>query len=511
MISLFSNIYNSVASYLNNNIDESLSNSMTHFSEQSDQNPLELQSVIDEMNRRSTNIAYGSGIALQKIFKSKSQKRVSESDEKAINPIDINLKDLTLESELFDYTRIFSEKTQNIFYIELDPGVDDTAALVQLLAYKNNQDSSDLTRKKIEILGVTPCVGNAVLSQTEKNTLQILELTKDTDIPVYPGAVAPLSIENNTTAITKMNEGINKTHFYGYDGESDVGGWSIVTMNPQKISGYQFAANLIFNASSGPITLISTSALTELAKTFYELEMIDPTGSFSKNIQAISIMGGCINPKSGCNAPFNVPDSNKTSEANFYFDPIAAQRVFTICQKYQIPILLSTLDLTQQPNLFWTNKQVEILKKINNPVSNQIAKITSIVPYLDAPCFPNNSYPMHDLQAVTALLYPQLYNVTRMAVNISEIGEIIINSNASESQKNVYVLSMSIENQKKFYERILKEYNNFDSSYSFNEDKLIQKIIIIASILFGIGITISLCSKAKKCKIESEEQQKLLI
>lgn len=430
-----------------------------------------LQRVIEEMNRRATT-PFGFGVGIGRAIGTHSDQ--ASDDPLSIEKILKNVKregvkkrapSVTAPFSKY-YSQLFPQHTLRVLYLELDPGVDDGAALLQLLAVWKSPSTDG--KKKIEIVGIVPCVGNAILSQTEKNTLQFLELTESQDIKVYPGAIAPLAIENNQTAIKEMNKQINATHFYGYDGEEDVGGWPKITMDLQKIPGYKFAATMISNSSSeAPLTLVSTSALTELSKTLIELERLDeikdlPPGSFAKNINAISIMGGCINPKVGCNAPFNVPDYQKISEANFYFDSPAAQIVFTMCQKYGIPILLAPLDLTQQADLLWTKKQVNQLRQINNPTSNQMAKVTNVIPYIDALHFPNGTYPMHDLQAVTSFLYPDFYNATKVAAQIGDIGQITIDPHAKEEQKNVYVLQMPVEKQSEFYSTVLPEYHNFD-------------------------------------------------
>jgi purine nucleosidase len=366
------------------------------------------------------------------------------------------------------YRQLFTQKGLKILYSELDPGVDDGAALLQLLAAKIKSVGS--TAKNVEIVGIIPSMGNAVLSQTEQNTLQFLELTGQTDLKVFAGAIAPLADQNNQTAIEIVEQGVNATHFYGYDGEEDVGGWPRVSMKMQPQPGYLFQADTISAATpETALTLISTSALTELSMTLTELVSRDvkngaPPGSFAKNINAISIMGGCVNPQvTCCNAPFNVPDNQKTSEANFYFDPQAAQNVFSICQQYQIPILLAPLDLTQQPGLLWTKNEVAALNQTGNPVAAQWARVTNVVPYLDALHFPNGTYPMHDLQAASTLLYPEFYTATRLAISIGDVGQIIVNENATESEKNVYVLSMPTEKQANYYATLLPAYKNFSA------------------------------------------------
>ncbi|MDB6081093.1 MAG: inosine-uridine preferring nucleoside hydrolase [Chlamydiia bacterium] len=434
-------------------------------------------STVDTVNH-SPSIAYKIGTKLGRWLGTRTDESdKKESDAVAVKSVrklqKISSREIpatfSSKAEPFSsyYNQLFPQDTLRILYLELDPGVDDGMALVQFLAAAAKNTGSKES-KKVEIVGIVPCVGNTELIQTEQNTMQFLMLTENQNIGVYPGAIAPLAIENNQTAIDEMNQAINATHFYGHDGESNVGGWPKVTMQMQTTPGYKFAADQISQSSPDkPLILISTAALTELSKTFTELANLEAQngltpGAFAKNINAISIMGGCLSREAGCNAPFDVPDDQKNSEANFYFDSPAAQHVFSVCQQYNITILQAPLDLTQQPGLLWTKEQVSALQQIPNPVSQQMAGVTAVIPYLDAPCFLNGTYPMHDLQAATCLLFPDFYTVTRIAAAIGSVGQMIIDPNATDAQKNIYVLEMSAEKQAAFYGTVLNEYHNFD-------------------------------------------------
>ncbi|MCE5293517.1 MAG: nucleoside hydrolase [Chlamydiales bacterium] len=412
------------------------------------------------------------------------------------------------------YQKLFSQEKIRALYVELDPGVDDAAALLQLVAASLGTNPE--IGKSVVIEGVVPCVGNAILSQTEVNARELLELADSQSVPVFPGAEAPLAIENNATAIAEMNKNINATHFYGHDGLSDVCGWPKVNMPIQVKPGYQYAAEKIASASpENPITLISTSALTELSKTLNELVSQDaqkglPAGSFAKNINAITIMGGCIDPKeTGCNAPFNVPDTQKNSEANFYFDSDAAKQVFALCHKYDIPILLSPLDLTQQPGLLWGPQQTQYLRSLNNTVASQMAKVGEAVPYLDAPCFPHGTYPMHDLLAVACILRPDLFEVTPIAAEIGNVGQIIEDTTAPVEKRKVFVLKMPKQNQTLFFEAMLshyKKFNNLDSGRSLWT--IIGATIAAAgTALLGLTGGIICCRKRCQKNIPTEDTQ----
>lgn len=465
------------------------------------------QAISDEMNKRATNFWYG---LFNGIFSPDSDRPLRAQAEVSRSSIKRQSENIT--TSLMDYyDQIFPQDTIEIIHTE-DMGVDDLAAANEFLASKHTS-----TGKKVKIVAFIPCTGNAVLSQTEVNTMQALELAQRQDIPVAAGAIAPLAMENNQTAIYEMQVQTNATHFYGRDGLQDVGGMPPVTMQLQKTPGYLLAANEIYKRTpNNPITLVSTAALTEQAKILTQLEQMDaqnglPPGSFAKKIAAISIMGGCLNPSVGCNAPFNVPDSQKNSEANFYFDAPAAQIVFNICQKYQIPILLAPLDLTQQPGLLWTKNQDDILTGFNNNVSVQMSRIASVIPYLDAPCFPNGTYPMHDLQAATCLLYPEFYQITKTSFSINNTtGAVTINSNATEAQKNVYVLSMPLAQQPSFYQKVLQAYKNFSPKSSFGIPQMAGIAAWAAAVVSAGAVGLYTICRLSKSAANPDEEKALI-
>ena len=46
-------------------------------------------------------------------------------------------------------------------------------------------------------------------------------------------------------------------------------------------------------------------------------------------------MGGIVDRRNGANAPFDLPDKDKASEANFYNDVAAARTVMAPCQEFR--------------------------------------------------------------------------------------------------------------------------------------------------------------------------------
>ncbi len=301
---------------------------------------------------------------------------------------------------------LFKNNTIQIVYAPLDPGVDDTANVLGLKA--SVQSGSPL-----QFVGFVPQTGNAVLEDTEKNTACALKQTESHD-PIYPGALAPLGVQNNKTA---TNAYLKQTEAFGFYGKD---GWPLdraricpdLNTKIQCQQGYNFVAEAIVKAQTDkPVTIVSSAALTTLAQSFMELERIAlqkglPIIALTQNIACISMMAGCVDPETcGPNAPFDKPDfSNaancttstdpdfnppcKISEANLFADPEAAQYVFSFCARYNIAVVLSPLDLTQQTQLLWTPLQTAYLEGIDTAPAQAMAKIAKPVPLLDQPCFP---------------------------------------------------------------------------------------------------------------------------
>lgn len=411
------------------------------------------------------------------------------------------------------YNQLFP-KNLNLFYAELDPGPDDAMALNLLLAAAKSTSNPSIGKRMVGLQAVVASVGNAVLSQTEQNVQKLLQQAEASSLPAFAGARAPDAIQNDTQAINLLEKQINATHRYGRDGLEDVGGWPAVTVGLQQMPGYQRMVLAVLQATPDTaVTLVSTAGLTDLAQALQALVDADPAGTFAAKINAIIIRGGCLNPGLECNAPPTKPDDKKDSELSFYFDVPSAQVVFSLCQQYGIPIVLLPLSLTQQPELLWTKKQQETLEAINNDVVAQLAKVTAVVPYLDARHFPAGTYPMHDLFAAAALLRPEFFVANKTAFSIGDSGELIANATVDQDERNVWVLSMPEEQQAAFYDTILKEYENFNCTGTATEDGCIPpnfwELYLKIGIPVGVGI-LGIVMLLAFCIIRSKRRQNAL-
>lgn len=449
----------------------------------------------------------------------------------------------TESKRLEPLTRIFpyNNNTVNVVYLGFDAGEGDIAVLYRLL--------SD---PRVKIKGVVASLGNMVVQQAAKRALQALTLAQRQHIKVYPGAIVPLGFEDNPTILKEMQSPCFSPEIKGVT-------WPEETLPLQKTPGYLFVAELI--ASGGePITVLTTAPLTDLSKTLAKLEEMDRSagrlaGSFAKNIRVISMVGGsfeCL---------------HENAESNFAFDPLAAQQVFSTCQKYKIPIMLAPMDLTHRPDYMLTWSEALLLGEMQNPLAQQIASITqahlteifepigdrwnidtfvggfesskllrgvdpseynkmadrlmnyehtysklyekALLPFITQMEWLQKQIglPMEDLHA-TAFLSPNLYKMYRLAVTIGKKGHVIINTDAHDSQKNVYALEMNAKNAAHFYKEIFAGYENYKENSDEGEDSpsvmlamAVASLVILGGILCGRGIY-------KKYKqIEKEKKQ----
>ena len=171
--------------------------------------------------------------------------------------------------------------------IDTDPGNDD-AVLLALAA----------AAEEIEIEGVTTVAGNVGLEDTTRNARAVLDWFGESDVPVAPGAAAPLVRELDDAA-----------HVHGYGG---------LHGHPPEASTATIStagANAIVEharADPGELTLLAVGPLTNVALAL----ALDP--ELPDLLDDLYVMGG---------AAFVPGNASPSAEYNFYADPEAARRV----------------------------------------------------------------------------------------------------------------------------------------------------------------------------------------
>ncbi|TFE25183.1 nucleoside hydrolase [Cohnella luojiensis] len=257
--------------------------------------------------------------------------------------------------------------------LDVDTGIDD--ALGILLAVKSG---------KLEIEGITTVCGNVSLEQATLNTCKILELAGATDIPVYPGASAPL---------------IRKSHYEHRVHGSDGLGGALSGVEPGKRPESGFGPSFIVETAlrySGDLTLIMTAPLTNLAIALQQCP------DLPRHIKEVIYMGGVVR------GPGNV---TPTAEYNIYADPEAARIVVHAGFERLTQV---GLDVTRRALL--TESHIGLLTE--PAIRSYVQESTAI--YIDRYEFVNGvrACALHDPLAVGAAIWPELVDAKDYYVDV---------------------------------------------------------------------------------------------
>jgi len=495
-------------------------------------NQAAINKVAQEMNRRATNVGYGLGVALGRATgtrKKRSQTDLLAPDSQAPQSTPVQAprsqpsaaprarsrdpgnpplprdngmpvpspKANKANSYLDAYGQIFPHDSIRVIYAGLDVGVEDWLALTQMLIAQVKTALGQLP-KKISLEGIVPTVGSVSREQSIKNTLRLLVLTSNQSIKVFSGAAAPLALEGNETALAEMNHWIKEAAIYGLDGlQNSTLSTPEPTLTHQDTEGFRFIAETVASSPKEKnIALVATSALTTIAKAFQELERLEsdqgiPSGTLFKNIAALSIAEGYYRPETTPDAALEIFQRN----SNFNFDPAAAQIVFSLSQRYHVPIILAPLALTEQTELSWSPTLTSVVKTYATvPSHNPVATFTAAI----LTDFTNSSrlyYTMPAFQAVLNIMYPEEYSAPmRKALEILGQGETQEVVNASDAIRNVYVLTLPQFSRSALLRNSLRGYEVFTNpSMSENVPKaipnyppgIIATIVAVAVVTFG--------------------------
>ncbi len=354
-------------------------------------------------------------------------------------------------------------------------------ALATAALYAANFDNTEsATGKTISVLGQVPSYAMATLSQCEVNALRIATLTQAAPPNVFGGSRNPLALDFNPNGVKEYEELINQTAFYGRDGLQDIGGWPNITIALRPERGYRYVA-WSFTGPAYPIpccTIINTGPLTELFQT------IQLMAKDSKSLNAVFVNAGTTTSLGG---------AKTENGANIMADLQSAQNVFMFSKMYGFPIVYCPPKLAEEIGLlFSTKEQPEMLRAVNNSVTNQLAALTEKMPHLEAQEFSNASYPVPEVLTAEAFLDPDLFTVKKVSASIGPNGELQINPNAPDEDKTVYVLDVPSEKRELFYQKLIKRYKNFDpgreSPQTQSSDLTLKVLLGIFGAVLGAGI-----------------------
>jgi purine nucleosidase len=173
--------------------------------------------------------------------------------------------------------------------LDCDPGIDDALAIAFATA-----------SPEIELVGLTSVAGNVSLDKTTANALAVASFVGAKDVPVTPGAAAPL---------------LRQAHRAGHvHGDSGLGGAVLPPATGKARDGH--AIDYIIDtigAAPGEITLVATGPLTNIALA------VRREPRLAAWVKDFVIMGGSASRG-------NV---NHAAEFNIWADPEAAAIVFS--------------------------------------------------------------------------------------------------------------------------------------------------------------------------------------
>lgn len=258
--------------------------------------------------------------------------------------------------------------------IDTDPGIDDSLALLFVLA-----------SAELEVLGLTTVYGNTNVDLATANALRLLEFAGREDIPVARGASKPWQSE--------YNGGV--PHIHGADGQGNT------YAPPSHLEAIERTAAefIVEQVLQYPdeVTLAALGPLTNLA------DALKMEPAIVNLIKEVVFMGG---------SAFGPGNATQASEANILSDPEAADFVFG----HSWPMTMVGLDVTQKT--FLSRADVDQLSTKSSKISNQV---------LGAYEFYLNFYKevnkmdgtwVHDSSVFAYLLRPELYRIAYHALRV---------------------------------------------------------------------------------------------
>lgn len=262
--------------------------------------------------------------------------------------------------------------------LDCDPGHDDALAITLALA-----------RPELEVLGITTVGGNAPLQETTRNALRVLALLGRPDVPVAAGLAEPLA---------RPLEIAREVH-----GESGLDGADLPepASAPRPEGAIAFMRGAIL-AAPGPVTLVPTGPLTNVARLLLDHPEVAP------RIGHVCLMGGAL-------AEGNWTPS---AEFNIWVDPEAARIVF----RSGIPITMVGLDVTHRAR--FRDPDIDRLVALGTPVGTVFAGLLRFFARFHLDRYGWDGSPIHDAVAVAHVAVPGLVTTRPFHVDVETTGEL---------------------------------------------------------------------------------------
>lgn len=267
--------------------------------------------------------------------------------------------------------------------VDCDPGVDDGVALL-VLAHHHRLG-------RIRLAAVTAVAGNTPLDQAARNARFVLDSAGLADVPVLPGADAPVA------GPSRLGDGSR----HGDDG---LGGCYRPDHGPLgEHCGARALAEAMSLAHAGggdrqPTWLLAIGPLTNLA------QALDMAPDLLRTVERVVAMGGALDHPGG--------GMTEHAEFNLWADPHAARRVL----RAGLPLTLVPLDVTTRV----LATEAEAATIVDRALAGRLVR-AGIERYCGTGL---DGWPMHDPLAAAVLLDPGLVVVERTAVDVDLEGEV---------------------------------------------------------------------------------------
>jgi purine nucleosidase len=260
--------------------------------------------------------------------------------------------------------------------VDCDPGHDDALAL--LLAAGD---------ARVRLLGVTTVAGNQTLEKTTRNALRILALAGVTGVPVAAGCDRPLVGE---LAVAEDIHGAS-----GLDGPD----LDVPVAEVADVHAVELMRRLITD-SAGPVTLIATGPLTNVALLLRSHPSVVP------HISRIVFMGGSTDR--GNTTPYG--------EFNIVTDPEAADIVL----RSGLPATMIGLNVTHQA--LATAEIIAEFQGLGTRLGDMCAELMTFFASTYLRVFGFEHPPVHDPIAVAQVIDPSIVRTVTAPVAVELAG-----------------------------------------------------------------------------------------
>lgn len=270
-------------------------------------------------------------------------------------------------------------------WIDTDTGVDDAAAL--LVACR---------LPELMLVGISAVNGNTNLTNTYRNSRDVMALAGCADVPVFKGAAQPLCVQA---------ESADYVH-----GSNGLGGVQLAASPAPHQQ--QTAVDALYQAIQkygADLKIVAVGPLTNIAQLLLKYPAV------RSQIGEILIMGGAIN---GGNV-------TASAEFNIYADPQAADMVFNS----GIVVKMFGLDVTMEA--YFTQADFSQVTSKHNVISTFLNEIT-VVPWQYYEHGEAKGLVLHDICPIIYLAEPDIFTLQQAGVRVECSGRLTVGKTVSD-------------------------------------------------------------------------------